>query len=426
MILATLLISFALLLALSVPVAWALGISSGIAVILMGLPLEVIPQKILTGMDLFPMLCIPLFIMAGEIMGKGGITRRLLLFAVMVVGFVRGGLAIANVLASMLFGGITGSGVADASALGSIEIPMMKENGYDLDFSAAITAASACIGPIIPPSILVVIYSLAVPGVSIGGMFAGGMIPGIIIGLALMIACYVISVKKKYPKREVKLTRSEILHTTWDASLALLSPIIILGGIIGGVFTATEAAAVSVVYSLILAFFVYKEISVKDLPGIFYNTAITTAVVMIIIGTSNVFGMVIAFEQLAVQLEALVRPLGYFGFLIAINVILLIIGTFLDPNPAILILAPVFAPIAAKLGIHPIQFGCIFVINLVIGMITPPLGACLFVVSPIAKVSVEKVTVAVIPFLVVEIIVLLLVSYIPQLTLIAPKLAGFM
>ncbi len=425
MILSILLITFTITLALSVPVAWALGISSAIAVMLMNLPLEVIPQKIITGLDLFPMLCIPLFILAGEIMGKGGVTKRLLMFAVMLVGFIRGGLAIANVMASMLFGGITGSAVADASALGSIEIPMMKENGYDLDFSAAVTAASSCIGPIIPPSILVVIYSLSVPGVSIGGMFAAGMIPGILIGFALMCTCYVISIKKGYPRREVKLTKKEIYHTTKDASMALLSPVIILGGIIGGVFTATEAAAVATFYSSFLAFFVYKELKIKDLPDIFYKTGVTTAVVMIIIGTSNIFGMVIAFEQLATSLKALVEPLGYYGFLIAINLILLLIGTFLDPNPAILILAPVFAPIAESLGIHPIHFGCIFVINIVIGMITPPLGACLFVVSPIAKISVEKVTVAILPFLVVEIVVLLLISYIPALTLMAPKLAGY-
>jgi C4-dicarboxylate transporter DctM subunit len=370
-------------------------------------------------------MCVPFFILAGEIMAYGGFTKRLLRFATIIVGFIRGGLALANVVASMLFGGITGAAVADASALGSVEIPMMEKSGYDASFSAAITAASACIGPIIPPSIPVVIYAMAVSGTSVGGLFAAGMIPGILVGLALMVASYIISVKRKYPKREEKVSLKDILIATRDAFLAIMTPVIILGGIIGGVFTPTEAAAIAVVYTFIISYFVFRELKLRDLPKMFLASGVGSALVMIIIGTSTVFGMVVAFEQAAMKLEVLLRPLGYFGFLLAINIIFLFVGTFMDNNPAILILAPVFAPVAANLGIDPIHFGIIVVMNLVIGLITPPLGLVLFVVGPIAKVTFEQVTKEIFPFLLVEIAVLLMVTYIPPISLWIPRLLGY-
>ena len=425
MILTLLLISFAVVVAIGVPIAWAIGISSLLAIILMGLPLSTIPQKVFSGMDVFPLLCLPFFILAGELMGYGGLTRRLLNFAVILVGRIRGGLGLANVMASMLFGGITGSAIADASALGSVEIPMMTKNGYPKSFSAAITAASACIGPIIPPSIPVVIYAMAVSEVSIGGMFAGGMIPGILVGLALMIMCYIISVKRHYPKRQEKVTAKEFLRASKDAFLAIMTPVIILGGIISGIFTPTEAGAIAVVYSFVVSFFIYRELKISDLPGMLLTTGVTTAVVMIIIGTCNIFGLVVAIEQLSVKLEEIIRPMGYYGFILAINVIFLIIGTFMDQNPAILILAPVFAPIAVNLGIEPIHFGVIVIMNLVIGLITPPLGQVLFVVGPIAKVSFEDVAKEVLPFMLVEIGVLFLISYVPFLVVIIPTLFGY-
>jgi C4-dicarboxylate transporter DctM subunit len=411
---------------IAVPIAWGLGISGLAALILMDIPLTTVPQKIFSGMDIFPLICIPFFILAGEIMAKGGLTKRLLDFAVLVIGRIRGGLSLANVIASMLFGGITGSAIADSSALGSVEIPMMKKNGYDAEFSAAVTAASACIGPIIPPSITVVIYSMAVSGVSIGALFAAGMIPGILVGLALMGACYVISRKRSYPKRIEKVTRREFLVGLKDAALAIMTPVIILGGIIGGVFSPTEAAAVAVVYSFIVSYFIYREMKLSDLPEMFKRSGVVTAIVMIIIGTSNVFGMVIAFEQLAQKLEVFLEPLGYISFLLAINIIFLVIGTFLDQNPAILILAPIFAPIAVALGIDPIHFGIVVIMNLVIGLITPPLGEVLFIVAPIAGVSLESVSKAVLPFLFVEIGVLLLVTYIPPLSLWIPRMLGYL
>jgi tripartite ATP-independent transporter DctM subunit len=425
MILALLMIVMALTMAMGIPIAWTLGISGLTALLLLGVPLSVCPAKVFGGINCFPLICVPFFILAGEIMQYGGFTRRLLNFAVILVGSIRGGLALANVVASMLFGGITGAAVADASALGSVEIPMMTKNGYDPEFSAAITAASACIGPIIPPSIPVVIYAMAVYGVSIGGLFAAGMIPGILVGVALMVASYVISRKRNYPKREQKVTAREFLFSLRDAALALMTPLIILGGIMGGIFTPTEAAAIAVVYTLVISYFVFHELKIADLPKMFLSSGVGSALVMIIIGTSTVFGVVVAFEQAAQKLELLLRPLGYYGFIFAINVIFLFVGTFMDNNPAILILAPVFAPIAANLGIDPIHFGIVVVINLVIGLITPPLGLVLFVVGPLAKVSFEDVAKEVLPFLLVEIAILLLVSYVPPISLWIPRLLGY-
>jgi C4-dicarboxylate transporter DctM subunit len=412
--------------AIGTPIAWALGISGLGAVLLMGVPLNTVPQKIFSGMDIFPLMCIPFFVLAGELMAKGGLTRRLLDFAVIMVGHIRGGLSLANVVASMLFGGITGSAIADSSALGSVEIPMMVENGYDPEYSAAVTAASACIGPIVPPSIPVVIYSMAVGGVSIGALFAAGLLPGMLVGLALMILCYVISRIRNYPVRTYKVGLRGAIIGFKDALLAIMTPVIILGGIIGGIFSPTEAAAVAVIYSFVITFFVYREVKLSDLPQMFLRSGVVTAIVMIIIGTSNVFGMVIAFEQLALKLEIVLKPMGYFSFILAINIIFLIIGTFLDQNPAILILAPIFAPIAVHLGVNPIHFGIIVIMNLVIGLITPPLGEVLFIVGPIAGVSLERLAREIMPFLIVEIAVLLLVSYVPIISLWIPSILGYL
>lgn len=424
MILAILLIGLFFAMAIGVPVAWALGISGLGAILFMDVPLNVVPQKIYTGIDIFVLMCVPFFILAGEIM-RVGITKRLLDFAVLVVGRIRGGLSLANVIASMVFGGITGSAIADSSALGSVEIPMMTKNGYDAPFSAAITGASACIGPIIPPSIPVVIYSMAVGGVSIGALFAAGMIPGILVGVALMIACYVISRIRNYPKRDQKVTAREFLKGLKDATLAIMTPVIILGGIIGGIFSPTEAAAVAVMYSFIISYFVFRDLKLSDLPQMFARTAVTSSIVLIIIATSNVFGLVIAFEQVALKLALILEPMGYVGFLLTVNIMFLIIGTFLDNNPAILILAPIFAPIAVAVGVHPIHFGIIVIMNLMIGLITPPLGEVLFIVAPLAKVSFEDVAKAVTPFTLVEIGVLLLVTYVPVVSLWIPRLLGY-
>jgi C4-dicarboxylate transporter DctM subunit len=412
--------------ALGIPIAWCLGIAGLVGLItIKGLPLSVVPQKLFSGMDIFPMLCLPFFILAGEFMGHGSIGDRLLRFAIVCVGRVRGGLSLANVLNSMFFGGITGSATADASSLGPIEFKLMVKSGYDAPFSAAITAASACMGPIIPPSLPVIIYALAVSGVSIGGLFAAGLLPGIIIGIALMIACYIIAVRRKYPKREEPVTLKEFASATFEAALALMLPVIIIGGIVFGVFTPTEAAAVSAVYAFVVSFFIYRELKLSELPKMFYRAGVISAVVMMIIATANIFGVVVAYEQLALKLEALVQPLGYYGFLLAVNVIFLFVGMFMDQNPAILILAPVFAPIAVKLGINPLHFGMMLIINLVIGLLTPPLGQILFVVCSYSGVKFEDMVREVTVFILVDIFCLLLISYIPFFTTFVPRLLGY-
>jgi C4-dicarboxylate transporter DctM subunit len=411
--------------ALGMPIAFCLGFAAVVAFFFMDpILMNVIAQKMFTGLDSFPLMAIPFFIFAGELMGRGGITKRLLLFADMVVGRVCGGLGLANVLASMIFGGITGSAIADVSALGSVEIPMMVEAGYDPDFSAGITCASACIGPIIPPSIPMVIYATAV-GASIGGLFLAGYLPGILIGFTLMITAYFISIKRKYPVRKRKISFKGYIIGFKDAISALIMPLIIMGGILGGIFTPTEAASVAVAYTFILTVFIYKEVKLSDLPDILKNTAVTTAVVLILVSTSNVFAWIIMMEQVAVKLGGLFGSMDKYVFLLFVNLILLFVGTFMDNCPAILILAPILTPIALSLGIHPLHFGIIFVVNMVIGLITPPLGQVLFVAVPIAKISFERVTKGTFPFLIVEIITLLIITYVPFLTLYLPKLLGY-
>jgi len=413
------------MMAIGVPIAWALGITAFGSLMLMGVPLHTIPQKLFSGMDCFPLMCIPFFIFAGEIMAVGGLSTRLLNFALLFVGSFRGGLPIASVIASMIFGGITGSGIADASALGSVGIPMMKKAGYDRTFAAAVVGAAGCIGPIIPPSIPVVVYAMAVGGVSIGGMFAGGVLPGILIGICLMILCYVLSRRRNYPKREQRIGPREFLVGIKDSFLAVMTPVIVLGGILGGIFTPTEAAAVSVVYSFVVCYFVYHELKLSEIPAMLLRTGVTSAVVMIIIGTSNILGLVVAFEQMSLKLEAILRPMGYYGFIMTVNVIFLIWGCLMDMNPAILILAPIFAPIAMHLGFHPIHFGLIVCINLIIGLITPPLGEILFIVGPMAGISLEELSKEIFPFILVEVFALLLITYLPFFTLYVPQLLGY-
>jgi tripartite ATP-independent transporter DctM subunit len=411
--------------AIGVPIAWTLGIVGLVSLIFMGVPLHTVPQKLFTGMDCFPLMCIPFFILAGEIMAIGGLSTRLLNFALLFVGSLRGGLAMASVIASMIFGGITGSGIADASALGAVGIPMMKKAGYDKTFAAAVVGAAGCIGPIIPPSIPVVVYAMAVGGVSIGGMFAGGLLPGVLIGIFLMILCYVLSRKRNYPRREQNIRAIDFLTGIRDSFLAVMTPIIVLGGILSGIFTPTEAAAVSVVYSFVICYFVYGELKLSALPGMLLRTGVTSAVVMIIIGTSNILGLVIAYEQMSLKLEAILRPMGYYGFIMTVNVIFLIWGCLMDMNPAILILAPIFAPIAIHLGFHPIHFGLIVCINLIIGLITPPLGEILFIVGPIAGISLEELSKEILPFILVEVTALLVITYFPFFTLYVPQLLGY-
>jgi len=419
-------LTFAVTFAIGIPLALVLGLTGLAALIAMGVPLQVVAQRMFTGIDSFPLMAVPFFILAGDIMNKGGTTIRLIRFANSLVGHIRGGLAHANVVANMLFAGISGSAVADASAIGAIMIPSMEKSGYEKDFSAALTASAATIGPIIPPSIIMVIYGVSV-GVSVGGLFAAGFIPGVLLGLALMVIVYSTSKKKGYAKYD-NFSLKRVAVEFKDAVWAMMAPVIILGGILGGIFTPTEAAAVAVVYSFFVGKFVFKGLQWKDLPGVLLQSGITTATILLIISMANVFAWVIAANMIPLKLANLFLSIteNPYVFLLLINIFLLFVGMFMETGAAIILLAPILAPVAAKLGINPLHFGFIMVLNLAIGMATPPVGVCLFVSCGITGLSLEEISKAVYPFVLAELAILMLVTYIEPISMVLPKLLGFL
>ena len=410
---------------IGMPIAFSLGISAFAALLTMGdIPLQIMAQKIYSGMDSFPLLCIPFFILAGELMSKGKITEALVEFAILLIGRIRGGLALADILASMFFGGMTGSAIAESSALGSVLIPMMEKAGYSRVFGAAVTSAAAVIGPIIPPSIPAVLYSLAA-GTSIGALFMAGLVPGVLLGVFLMGTAYIISAKRGYPVREERVTLMDLAVGFRKVLLALLLPFIIVGGIVSGVFTATEASAVAVGYALVVTLFVTKQVKVSQLPGMLIRSGVVTAVVMIIVGTATIWGWVVAAEQVSARVAELLSGFSPVMFMLMANLLLLFLGTFMDNVVIIILFAPTIAPIAMNMGIDPLHFGAIFVLNTTIGLITPPLGEVLFVAGPIANASLEELSKEILVFLLVEVGVLLLVSYVPFTTLWIPGLCGY-
>jgi len=418
-------LSFVVCFVMGIPLALVMGITGFAVILAMGVPLQLVAQRMFTGIDSFPLMAVPFFILAGDLMNRGGTTVRIIGFANSLVGHIRGGLAHACVVANMIFAGISGSAVADASAIGSIMIPSMEKNGYDLDFSAALNSAAVTIGPIIPPSIIMVIYGVSV-NVSVGGLFAAGFIPGIMLGLALMVVVSRVSKKKNYAMSEGfsgARVKKELKSSVW----ALMAPVIILGGILGGVFTPTEAAAVAVVYSFFVGKFVFREITWKDLPGILFQSGITTGAILLIISLANVFAWVIAANQIPVKLSSmfLSATSNPYVFLLIVNILLLIVGMFMETGAAIILLAPILAPIATQLGVHPLHFGFMMVLNLAIGMATPPVGVCLFVSCGITGLSLEKVSAAVMRFVIAQIAVLVLVTYVAPISLFLPRLLGF-
>jgi len=383
-------------------------------------------HKFFTGMDSFVLLCIPLFIMAGEIMKKSGMMSELVCFSQMLVGRFRGGMAYVNVLASMIFGGISGSGLADISALGPIEISAMKEDGYDTAFAAALTATSAIQGPIIPPSIPMIIFA-SLTNASVGGLFLGGAIPGVMIGLGQAFVILILSRKKQFPKHEMMLNFREVFRVTRSAIYALAMPLIIIGGILGGFFTPTEAAAVAVGYSFIISAFVYRKIKFNDLFEILLNTAKTTTTIYLIIGFVSIISWVLAAERVPSLISMLIQkynPSPYF-LLFLINIFLLFNGMWISDIAQLALFAPLFTPILARLGIHPIHFGVVMVVNVMISMITPPYGMALYLSSAISKVELKEIVKEEIPFLFVSIVVLFVVTYFPQLILFLPRYFGF-
>ncbi|HHV51929.1 MAG TPA: TRAP transporter large permease [Synergistaceae bacterium] len=428
MVLIVLLVALIICIFFGMPIGFSLGVSALCSLASWGsIPLKLMVQRMFTGIDSFPLMAIPFFMLAGELMFSGGMLTRLFKFADALVGHIRGGLGHVNVMASMLFAGITGSALADTAALGSMEIPMMVEGGYDVDYSAAITAASSIVGPIIPPSIPMVIYAVAAGNVSIAGLFLAGAVPGILIGVAMMIYNYVISLKRNYPRRETRITFMEFIRIFRRAILVLMMPIIILGGILSGIFTPTEASAVAVAYAIIVGFFVTRELNFKGLTRALLNSGIESGVVLIVVGMSSIVSWILATQQVP-QIAAnffLSLTDNPFIYLLCVNALLLFLGCFMDPTPAIILVTPILTPIAIALGIDPLHFGLVVVINLIVGLITPPVGLCLFIACGIAKISLERISKAVLPFVLVEIAVLFLITYVPSICLFLPKLLGY-
>lgn len=424
-----LVISFFVLLSVGVPISFSIGISSLLTMLLSidTMPaLTTVAQRMSTGLDSFALLAIPFFVLAGQLMNSGGIARRLIDFAKVLVGRLPGGLAFVNIMASMFFGAISGSAVAAASAIGGVMAPVMKKEGYDDSFAAAVNITSATTGMIIPPSNILIVYSLASGGVSIAALFLAGYIPGILIGLALMAVAFFISKSKGY-KSTVEFTFSDAVKKFLDAIPSLLLIVIVIGGIVAGYFTATEASAIAVLYAFILSVFVYKEVKFKDLSGILLQSVVTTSIVLLLVATSMAMSWVMAFANIPQSVASALMTLSDspFMILIIINLVLLIVGVFMDMTPAVLIFTPIFLPVAVQLGIDPIHFGIIMVMNLSIGLCTPPVGSVLFVGCSVADLPITKVIRPLLPLFLAMIASLLLVTYIPQISLWLPKVFGF-
>jgi len=424
-----LVVTFVLFLLLNVPISISIGMASILALLLEmpALPaMTQMAQKVATGLDSFPLLAIPFFILSGNLMRHGGIARRLIDLAKVLVGRLPGGLAFVNIVACMMFGAISGSAVAAASAIGGFMIPTMNKEGYDKNFNTAVTVTAATTGLLIPPSNLLIIYSLASGGVSVAALFIAGYVPGILTGLLLMAVAGVTSWKRKYPAGQWVAFR-EAMVILLDALPSLLLVVIVIGGIIGGIFTATEAAAIAVVYAFLLSVIFYREISWRELPDIVLETVITNSVVLMLIATSMALSWVLSYENIpqTVSTAFLALTDNWIIIFFLINVILLVVGTFMDATPAVLIFTPIFLPVAVSLGMDPLHFGIVLVLNLCVGICTPPVGTCLFVGCAVAKTTIADVIGPLLPFFVAMIVSLLLITYIPDLTLFLPRLFGF-
>jgi tripartite ATP-independent transporter DctM subunit len=418
-----LLIAFAILMAVGVPIAVSLGFSTALAILITGkYSLITVFHRAISGVDSYILLSIPFFILAGQLMNTGGITRKIFKFATAMVGRIPGGLGHANIVASIIFSGMSGSAVADAGGLGQVEMQAMTEEGYDPEFSAAVTTASATIGPIIPPSIPMVVFGAAAE-VSVGALFLGGFIPGILLGLTCMVLVLIISIKRGYP-RSNHFSIKEVLVSFKESFLSLMTPVIIIGGILGGIFTPTEAAVVAAVYAFILGVFVYKEIQIPDLVHIMTNTIVTAASVIFIIAAATSFSWVIAMEGITQQVANFLLSIttNKYIILLLLNIIFLILGMFMESLSILLITVPFLMPLIHTVGLNPVHLGVVLVLNLMIGLSTPPVGMSLFVSSKIAKVSLESLYKEIMPFLIPLILVLLIITYVPDTVLFLPRI----
>ncbi|KUK78825.1 MAG: TRAP dicarboxylate transporter subunit DctM [Proteiniphilum acetatigenes] len=424
-----LVIVFLILLVLGTPISISIGIST-LCTMLLSIDfypaVTTVAQRMATGLDSFALLAIPFFILSGQFMNRGGIARRLIEFAKVLVGWLPGGLAFVNILAAMLFGAISGSAVAAAAAIGGFMVPNMEKEGYDKAFSTAVNITSSTTGMIIPPSNILIVYSLASGGVSIAALFIAGYLPGILVGLMLMLVSGIIAWKKGYPTVPGIPLKMAVLKF-FDAIPSLMLIVIVIGGIVVGFFTATEASAIAVLYTFILSVLVYREVSWNHIPDILLKSVMTTSIVMLLIGTSMAMSWIMSYENIPQTISAFLLNLTQNRFLILmiINVILLFIGTFMDMTPAVLIFTPIFLPVVLNLGMNPIHFGIMMVLNLSVGLCTPPVGSVLFVGCGIGNVSIEQVLKPLMPLFLAMIIALLLVTYFPWISMFLPRVFGY-
>ncbi len=416
--------SFFALMIVGVPVAYALGLAALAGALWMELPLDAVMIQIASGVNKFSLLAIPFFVLAGAIMAEGGMSRRLVAFAGVLVGFIRGGLSLVNILASTFFGAISGSSVADTASIGSVLIPEMERKGYPRDFATAVTVSGSVQAILIPPSHNAVIYSLAAGGgVSIGALFMAGVFPGLLLGLTLAVMCLFIAKKRNFPKGEVIPLR-QALRICVDALWGLATLFIILGGILSGVFTATESASIAVVWAFFVTMFIYRDYKWSELPKLVHRTVKTVSIVMILIGFAASFGYIMTLMQIPLKVTGFFAALSdnRYVILLMINVLLLVLGTLMDMAPLILILTPILLPLVTKLGVDPVHFGMIMMVNLGIGLLTPPVGAVLFVGSAVAKLKIEQVVRALYPFFAAMLLVLAMITYVPAISLWLPNL----
>ena len=419
---------FIFLMAAGMPVVFALLVGPGLSLAFEGdqVFFKALLSRLYSGMDSFPLMALPFFILAGQLMNSGGITRSIVDFSQSMIGHVRGGLAQVNILSSVLFAGLSGSAVADTSALGKIFIPAMEKNGYSRSFAAAVTAASSVIGPIIPPSGIMILYAF-IMNVSVAGLFAAGLVPGLMVSVGLMIVTSFISKKRNYPVANRKATWRERGLSFRKTALALLTPVILLGGILTGIFTPTEAAAVAAFYALFVTMFLTRTLRVKELPSIFIESAVQSGVILLLVGASVVFAWIITVSGLAgmVANGMMQTSDNVYVLLFLANLFLFIVGMFLDAGPAVLILGPVLGPLFVAMGVDPIHFAVVMCVNVTVGLATPPMGLVLFVAASVSKERVEAIARQMLPFLAVEVTVIFLITYFPALSLTLPRLLGF-
>ena len=417
-----------ILMVVGLPIAFALMIAPGLSLFFDGQAsmFPMLLMRMYNGMDSFPLMAIPYFILAGEVMNKGGITIRLVRLSQALIGHLRGGLAHVNILSSILFAGLSGSAVADTSAIGSMMIPAMEKNGYTRRFAAAVTAASSVIGPIIPPSGIMIIYAF-VMNVSVAGLFAAGLIPGLLVGFGLMAMTVFLSKRRNYPIASKRASLKEVAISFKGAFLPLLTPIIILGGILLGIFTPTEAAAIAAGYAIIISMFVLRTLSLTELPKVLFNAALSSGMILFLVGASTAFATLVSLTGTAPKAMEIMNSISQnpLVLLFLVNILLFFVGMFLDAGPAILILGPVLGPTFLALGVDPLHFAIIMCVNVTVGLATPPMGLVLFVAAGLSNEPVEKIAWEMLPFLAIEVIVIFLITFVEAIPMTLPRLLGF-